>query len=111
MIQPRLTEPDPDVQDYQVSLKEQTVLVDSTLSYKEVLEKITKTGKTVNSGKEDGDRRPYKIAEDGELVPLSSEEQEQAEEDKPVDGDKKEDSKPAESEEQAVDSKKDGKEQ
>lgn len=94
-----------------MSLEKQNVLVEPTdpeeLSYKDVLEKISKTGKTVKGGFEDGKKQSI-VIEDGKLVPLDPEEQaeEQAEEDK-KDGE----SKPAESEEQAVDSKKDGKEQ
>ena len=44
------------VQDYNVSLDTQTadITTDDTLAYDTVLEKIKKTGKTVNSGEADG---------------------------------------------------------
>lgn len=44
------------VKKYDVSLDTQTadVTTDDTLSYEQVLEKIKKTGKTVNSGEADG---------------------------------------------------------
>lgn len=62
------------------------------LSYETVLEKITKTGKAVNSGEADGESRPFKYGEDGELLPLKTEEA-------------VEESKPADSEEKAEESK------
>lgn len=44
------------VKSYNVSLENQTadVTADESLSYEQVLEKIKKTGKTVNSGEADG---------------------------------------------------------
>ncbi|KAK5087712.1 Cytosolic copper metallochaperone [Exophiala xenobiotica] len=44
------------VKSYNVSLENQTadITADESLSYEQVLEKIKKTGKTVNSGEADG---------------------------------------------------------
>jgi len=46
----------PGVKSYNVSLESQTadITADENLSYEQVLEKIKKTGKTVNSGEADG---------------------------------------------------------
>lgn len=46
----------PGVKSYDVSLDTQTadVIADESLSYEQVLEKIKKTGKIVNSGEADG---------------------------------------------------------
>lgn len=51
-----LTAANSGVKKYDVSLDTQTadVTTDDTLSYEQVLEKIKKTGKTVNSGEADG---------------------------------------------------------
>ena len=51
-----LANDDPGVKEYDVSLPNQTadITTDDSLSYEQVLEKIKKTGKTVNSGEADG---------------------------------------------------------
>ncbi|KAL9095677.1 MAG: hypothetical protein Q9165_002109 [Trypethelium subeluteriae] len=52
------------VKSYDVSLETQTanIVADESLDYNTVLEKISKTGKKVNSGEADGKTMPVEVA-------------------------------------------------
>ncbi|KAF2100829.1 putative heavy metal ion transporter [Rhizodiscina lignyota] len=54
------------VKDYEVSLDNQTAVVntvDDTLNYQTVLKTIKKTGKKVNTGEADGEEMPVELQE------------------------------------------------